>query len=301
MHTYLPEGMRASGPVTSFTPDILRRCLSDGTILELPAAMCDEHHNLHVDLGGIPGIIPRNETAIGIDTGNLRDIAIISRVGKPVCCKITQIGDDGQVVLSRKAAQLEALAYLKTQCRPGDILPAVVTNLTSFGAFCDIGCGLTALLNIENISVSRISHSCDRFYIGQPIYVVLQQIDFDTGRISLTHKELLGTWEENAALFQAGQTVTGVVRSRKDYGVFIELTPNLSGLAEPTADLSVGQCVSVYIKSIQPERMKIKLIVIGKLDCAKLPAKKLHYFQTEGHLDFWQYGVDALVKSYSVF
>lgn len=301
MHTYLPEGMNARGLVPSPTPETLRRLMSEGVILELPAAMCDENHNLHVDLDGVSGMIPRNETAIGIESGTVRDIAIISRVGKPICCKITQIGPDGQVTLSRKAAQQEALDHLLKEHRTGDIVPAVVTNLTSFGAFCDIGCGLTALLNIENISVSRIAHGRDRFYIGQQIYAVLQQIDYETGRINLSHKELLGTWEQNATLFQPGQTVTGVVRSVKDYGVFIELMPNLSGLAEASSDLLPGDCVSVYIKSIQPEKMKVKLIVIGKLDCSLLPPKKLRYFQTEGHLDFWQYGIDEIVKSYSIF
>ena len=42
---------------------------------------------------------------------------------------------------------------------------------------------------------------------------------------------MLGTWAENAALFSPGQTVTGVVRSVEDYGIFVELTPNLAGLA----------------------------------------------------------------------
>ena len=57
----------------------------------------------------------------------------------------------------------------------------------------------------------------------------------------------------------------GVVRSIEPYGVFIELTPNLSGLAEPRADLRPGMAVSVYIKSILPQRMKVKLTVIDVL------------------------------------
>ncbi len=50
-------------------------------------------------------------------------------------------------------------------------------------------------------------------------------------------RELLGTWQENAARFRAGQTVTGVVRTVTDYGAFIALTPNLCGLAEPDGRL----------------------------------------------------------------
>ena len=54
----------------------------------------------------------------------------------------------------------------------------------------------------------------------------------ENGRISLSHKELLGTWEENAERFCAGETVSGIIRSVENYGAFVELTPNLAGLAE---------------------------------------------------------------------
>ena len=70
------------------------------------------------------------------------------------------------------------------------------------------------------------------FLPHQPICAAVRKIDRAAGRLLLTHKELLGTWAENAAQFQAGETITGVVRGIKSYGVFIELTPNLTGLAE---------------------------------------------------------------------
>ena len=80
----------------------------------------------------------------------------------------------------------------------------------------------------------------------------------------------------------------GVVRSIEPYGVFIELTPNLSGLAEPRADLRPGMAVSVYIKSILPQRMKVKLTVIDVLAPYDAPTPP-RYFITEGHIDEWTY------------
>ena len=74
-----------------------------------------------------------------------------------------------------------------------------------------------SLLSIDCISVSRISHPSDRFRAGDRIKVVVKSIDRENGRIFVTHKELLGTWEQNAALFSPGQTVTGIVRSIEDY------------------------------------------------------------------------------------
>ena len=94
------------------------------------------------------------------------------------------------------------------------MIDAKITHLESFGAFCDIGCGNVALLPIDAISVSRISHPKDRFKVGDDIKAVIKSVA-DDGKITLSHKELLGTWEENAAAYRQGETVSGIVRNRK--------------------------------------------------------------------------------------
>jgi len=117
-------------------------------------------------------------------------------------------------------------------------------------------------------------------------------------------RELLGTWEENAALFQVGQTVAGIVRSIESYGVFIELAPNLAGLAElreGTDDHSiaqVGSCVAVYIKNIIPNRMKIKLVLIDTYK-GEPPHATTRYFidcENTAHMDTWRYSPLASQK-----
>ncbi|MEG2857631.1 MAG: 30S ribosomal protein S1, partial [Clostridia bacterium] len=114
--------------------------------------------------------------------------------------------------------------------------------------------------------------------------------DEDEGRITLTHRELLGTWEQNIAHFEVGQTVRGIVRGIEQYGVFVELAPNLSGLAERRDDIKEGDAVSVYIKNIAAQKMKIKLIIIDVLEEKSLALlSKRDYFITDGHIDTWQY------------
>ncbi len=100
---------------------------------------------------------------------------------------------------------------------------------------------------------------------------------------------------ENASRFCPGETVRGVVRTVKDYGSFIELSPNLSGLADAKERLSPGDGVSVYIKSIRPERMKIKLQVIEKLPPA--PLEPIHYQVTDGKLEHWVYSPPGYEKA----
>lgn len=118
----------------------------------------------------------------------------------------------------------------------------------------------------------------------------------DGGRISLSHKELLGTWEENASKFTPGETVAGIVRSVESYGAFVELCPNLAGLAESKEGVKVGEQASVFIKSIIPERMKIKLIIIDTFKYEYNP-KEPEYMYQGNHIDTFLYSPENCDKT----
>lgn len=286
---YSPEGLQQKTETISLP--MLEHAKKTKQILEAKAVMCDSEHNLIVDLGDIQGIIPREEAALGIREGSVKDIAVLSRVNKQICFKVKSISTDGIKTiasLSRLSAQQDALEYMLSSYKAGDIIPARITHLEPFGAFADIGCGIVGLISIENISVSRIAHPKDRFYVGQNILTVIKEIDRQQRRFCLSHKELLGTWEENAQMFATGQTVCGKVRSVEDYGVFIELSPNLAGLAEYREDVSVGQQATVYIKNIIPEKMKVKLSII---DCftGNDEIGEYRYFYDAPHMDAFTY------------
>ncbi|MBR5485507.1 MAG: S1 RNA-binding domain-containing protein [Oscillospiraceae bacterium] len=296
--SYKPEGSGNS----LYTPSCksisdLQEAMYSGRILEGRASVCTTQKDLIVDFGFCRGIIPHNEGALGIAEGTTRDIAIISKVNKPVCFKVTAIeqGPDGspRPLLSRRAAQQECMDNYISRLVPGDVIDAAVTHLEGFGCFVDIGCGIPSLIPIDNISISRIEHPNNRFYPGQNIKAVVHSTQ--NGRITLSHKELLGTWEENAAEFSPGETVAGIIRSVESYGVFVELAPNLTGLAEPKAGVVPGQHASVYIKSLIPEKMKIKLIIIEAFN-ARYHPEQPRYFITKGHIDEFVYSPAASPK-----
>ena len=301
MKEYYPEGFLSDtleNTRNMNAPAAVSIALSNKTVLEATALLCDEQHNITVDLGCMKGIIPREEGAIGIREGTTRDIALISRVGKPVCFVVTDIKTDNlgrlYAVLSRRCAQEQCKRHFLSTKRVGDIIRAKITHLESFGAFCDIGCGNIALLPIDSISVSRISHPRDRFRVGDDIRAIIKSVSPD-GKITLSHKELLGTWEENASLFSQGRTVSGIVRSIEDYGVFVELTANLAGLAEPKNDVYIGQQASVYIKSIIPEKMKIKLIIIDSFNSEAQSGYE--YFYNGDRITYWSYSPEGCRKT----
>lgn len=303
MKEYLPEGHLFGTPDNTAclnSYQTLAECMKTEKILEAPCILCNSEHDLIIELGCMRGIIRREEGALGISEGTTKDIALISRVNKPVCFVVTDFESDAagmlRAVLSRKKAQQMCEENYISRLIPGDVIPAKVTHLEQFGCFVDIGCGIPSLIPIDLISVSRISHPSDRFYVGQDIKAVVKS--FENDRICLTHKELLGTWEQNAALFSQGETVTGIVRSIEDYGVFVELTPNLAGLAEPHSNVSVDQCAGVYIKAIIPEKMKIKLIIVNASDNSDnaFHNNELKYFINSGHIDSWIYSAENCRK-----
>ncbi|MBR6807517.1 MAG: S1 RNA-binding domain-containing protein [Clostridia bacterium] len=304
-YTYMPEGsLIGSESNDYFTSDLrhLERAMHSGIIIEGIVTSCaPETLDLTVSVGAFRGIIMREEAAYCPDGNEVKDIAVITRVGKAAAFKITDIVKDehGEVLLllSRKAAQEECTKNYIKSLRAGDIIPALVTHLEPFGAFVDIGCGIISLLTVDAISVSRISHPRDRFRCGEQIMAVVRSIDRDTGRIYMSCRELLGTWEENAAEFSPSQTVSGVVRSIESYGIFVELAPNLAGLAEYREDVEVGDVCAVYIKSIIPERMKIKLVMIDSVKGSYEPRMKYFVdFSKVRHMDSWRYSPEGATK-----
>ncbi len=300
MRRFLPEGYLAEDEETlAMLADeaALTAAAAREEVLEARAVLCDSEHALHVALPTMEGIIPRCDGALGIEEGAVRDIALLSRVGKPVCFTVRGLETmpDGRTraVLSRRRAQELCRAYWESSRRVGDVVEARVTRLEGFGAFCDIGCGLPALLPIAAMSVSRISHPRDRVTVGQRLRCAVSSLE--EGRICLSMRELLGTWAQNASRFAQGETVLGVVRSVESYGVFVELAPNLAGLAEPFEGAAVGQTATVFIKSILPDKMKIKLVIIDVQDGASALPPPL-YFEEASHIAYWNYATEGSAR-----
>ena len=93
---------------------------------------------------------------------------------------------------------------------------------------------------------------------------MIKSIDKINNRIILSYKELLGDWEENIKGYEEKTVVEGTIKEPDKYknGIFIELKPNLVGLAEYKEGFEYGQKVKVYIKKIIRDKKKIKLLIV---------------------------------------
>lgn len=262
---FIPEGW--GDIIEPLSMNKINNALKNGDIIEGKVEKCDSNYNLYLNLGkNITGIIPREEIeAINIDeTGFPKPNICVSKVDKIVQFKVKDILKNDIVILSRKAVGREAITWMNTELKPGTVVFGIVKNIRPYGAFVEIGGGIVGLVHIEDISISRIKTPLERFQIGQKIKIMIKSIDTKTNRLILTYKELLGTWEENIKELKEGMTISGVAKEKEkaNNGIFIELKPNLVGLAEYKENIDYGQKVDVYIKKIIPEKKKIKLLIV---------------------------------------
>lgn len=229
----------------------------------------DENFNMLGIIGNnIKATIPRQEaSSIVGDNGLVEERHIINKKNKviPVCIKeiIKNNDDTFELIMSKRMLEIKVRKWMYMHLKPGMKLKGVVVSTTEYAAFIDIGGGVTGILKVQDMSDSKLQNASDMFRVSQRIEVVVKKYDRDTGRIELSYKELLGSFEENIKKYHEGDIVDGVVRNRIKTGIFVELQPNLVGLAEHVNGIEYGQKVLVSIKKIIPEKKKIKLIIIG--------------------------------------
>lgn len=237
-------------------------------VLDMYIEEIDENLNMIGKIGkNVKAIIPRGEASsvVGED-GLVEEKFIVNKVGKvlPVCIKeIVQNNDGIELIMSKRLLELKVRKWMYMHLKPGVKLRGIVVGLKDYAAFVDVGGGVTGILKLHDMSDSRLTNASDMFKLGQRINVVVKKYDRDTGRIELTYKELLGTFEENVKDFKEGDIVEGIVRNRIKSGVFVELKPNVIGIAEHVNGIESNQKVLVSIKKINLEKKKIKLVIIG--------------------------------------
>lgn len=247
----------------------LRAIKETQQVLDMFIEDIDENFNMVGRVGkDTKAIIPREEASsvVGED-GFVEEKFITNKKGKviPVCIKeIIEVGEEGlRLVMSKRLLELKVRRWMYMNLKPGVKLKGVVVGLKDYAAFVDVGGGVAGILKLQDMSDTLLTNAADMFKVGQKIDVVVKKYDRDTGRIELSYKELLGSFEQNVKGFKEGDIVEGTVRNRIKTGVFVELKPNVVGIAEHVNGIEYGQEVLVSIKKINLEKKKIKLIIIG--------------------------------------
>ncbi len=237
-------------------------------VLDMYIEDIDENLNMIGKIGkNIKAIIPRDEASSVVgEEGLVEEKYIVNKKGKvlPVCIKEIIENENGiELIMSKRILELKVRKWMYMHLKAGVKLRGIVVGLKDYAAFVDVGGGVTGILKLQDMSETRLTNAADMFKLGQRIEVIVKKYDRDTGRIELSYKELMGTFEENVKKFKEGDIVDGIVRNRMKTGVFVEIAPNVTGIAEHVNGIEYGQKVLVSIKKINLERKKVKLIIIG--------------------------------------
>ena len=249
------------------------------------------NEGFQVDLGNnIQGYLRLIDFSIDND---ISKTAILSKIGSNIQVYVDEI-KDGIVYVNRARLQKDYKDNVLSKLEVGQIFDTTVLSVAPFGVFVDMGKGILGLLPIGDVSIARFSNIKEVFKKGDFIKVVYKGIS--KGGYVVSHKELLGTWEENLEDFRVGEYCQGIVREVKPYGVFIELAPNLTGLAEIPENFQIhmGDSVCIQLKSVNREKLKVKLYI---LSISETPYKvKYNYKKIDGVLKEWNYTPKESVK-----
>lgn len=248
--------------------DQLNQIKDDEQVLDMYVEKVDDSYNMIGYIGNnIKAILPREEaSSITAEDGLVEIKHIVNKTGKKieVCIKeIIKNPNETIVIVSKRILELKVRRWMYMHLKVGMKLKGVVRGLTEYAAFVDVGGGVTGILKTSDASDIIVNHASDILKLGQRLEVTVKKFDRDTGKIDLTYKDSLGSFEDNVKKIKEGDIIEGVIRNRSRTGIFVELKPNISGIADHVSGLEYGQKVLVSVKKINLEKKKIKLIIIG--------------------------------------
>ena len=188
--------------------------------------------------------------------------------------------DKQEISLGMKQAQPNPWDAVAAKYPPGATVSGTVRNLTNYGAFIELEEGVDGLLHVSDMSWTRkISHANEMLKKGDPITCQVISVDQERKRIALGLKQLAGDpWETTIPQkYQPGTQVVGKVTKITNFGVFVELEPELEGLLHvselsdqkvenPESFVKVGQELDVRILRIDANDRKIGLSRKSNLD-----------------------------------
>src|SRR3990167_2486750 len=211
---------------------------------------------------GVPGFLPGSHVDVR-PTRNLdkfvgaRDRFAVLKYNRP----------RGNVVVSRRVLLEKEREVLKKEIlkvlEEGVILEGTVKNITSYGAFVDLG-GIDGILHISDMSWGRINHPSEIVQVAQKIHVVVLKFDTEKERISLGMKQLTpDPWAAVPQNYPVGARARGQVLSLMDYGAFLELEKGVEGLlhisemawtrkiSHPSKVMQVGETIEVMVLNLE--------------------------------------------------
>ncbi|MCC7170640.1 MAG: S1 RNA-binding domain-containing protein [Planctomycetes bacterium] len=223
---------------------------------------------LELKIGPVSAFMPASEIALHrVDT-------FTAFVGETWECEVVEVAPKRKrVVLSRKAVlgreRTEARKEMVGTLREGAVVRGKIEKLEDFGAFVDLGKGVTGLLHVSNISHQRIQKPGDVLTVGQDVEVKILEVKNGGKRIGLGMKQLAADPFDQFKKTHARDTLCeGKVTRLAEFGAFVELVPGVEGLlhksqvspdrvANLAEVIKVGDTVKVRIKEYDGKKVSL--------------------------------------------
>ena len=219
---------------------------------------------LIVDWNGLQGFIPAShlQDMPRSQDPHERMADLTTRIGDSVTVRVIEVDDrQRRLVFSERAAASNASSpeSVLSSLQPGDVCQGTVTNLTTFGAFVDLG-GVEGLIHISELSWDRVRHPNDVLHPGQEIQVHVLGVNPGEKRIALSLKRLRpDPWLDVAQRYQVGSVVEGTVTNVVSFGAFVRVEEGLEGLIH-ISELAEGNFLHPRNVVHEGDRVRVRVL-----------------------------------------
>jgi small subunit ribosomal protein S1 len=228
-----------------------------------------------VEWNGLQGFVPASHLKDAPRSMDPHDRAseLAGRIGDTLTVRLIEVDlEQKQLVFSERAAAMRSrpATDILHSLKPGAICRGRVTNLTTFGAFVDLG-GVEGLIHISELSWERVSHPGDVLAPGQEVQVYVLGVNPAEERIALSVKRLRpDPWVDADLRYQIGQMVEGQVTNVVSFGAFVRIEEGLEGLIHitelaegsflhPRNVVREGDVVQVRVLNVDPVKHRMGL------------------------------------------
>ncbi len=250
-----------------------QRAMDEGEVYNLVVSGANRG-GLLVNWNGLQGFVPASHlTEMPVRQSLHQRAEELARyVGEALVVRLIEVDPrQNRLVFSERAAAASvAPSTVLHSLQPGDVREGVVTNLTSFGAFVDLG-GVEGLVHISELSWDRVRDPGDVLEPGQSVEVSVLGVSPDEGRVALSLKRMRpNPWREVASRYHAGQLLEGTITNVVSFGAFVRIEEGVEGLVHvseladgsiphPRSVVREGDIVRVCVLNVDPERQRLGL------------------------------------------
>lgn len=228
------------------------------------------NYGVFIDIGGVDGLLHITD----MTWGRIAHPSELVKIGDTVAVKVLSFDKlNEKISLGMKQLAENPWEKLPEAVQVGSKVTGHISSITDYGMFVEIQPGIEGLIHISEISwTDRIADLNKHYKVGEKIEALVVSLDKENRRMSLSIKQLeKNPWEAINESYQVGQKIKGKVSNITEFGMFVQIAPNIDGLVHisdlswtehiehPSDKYKKGDEVEAVIIGINKDNKKISL------------------------------------------